>query len=110
MYYQTADVFCAPATGEESFGIILLEAMAASKPIVASAIDGYSSVMTHGVQGLMVPPRDEQALANALIQLLSDKSLRQEMGARGRLKAEECSWPNVAKRVFEYYIRVLNGS
>lgn len=109
-YYQTADVFCAPATGEESFGIILLEAMAASKPIVASANDGYSSVMRHGVQGLLVPPRDEQALASALIQLLSDKSLRQEMGAKGRLKAEECSWPNVAKSVFEYYLRLLNDS
>jgi phosphatidylinositol alpha-mannosyltransferase len=108
-YYRTADVFCAPATGDESFGIILLEAMAASKPIAASAIEGYSSVMSHGVEGLMARPRDEQDLANALVQLLSDEPLRREMGARGRLKAEECSWPNVSRRVSEYYTSLLNG-
>jgi len=67
-------------------------------------------VMSHGVEGLMVPPRDEQALASALIQLLSDEPLRREMSERGRLKAEECSWPNVARRVNEYYTSLCNSS
>jgi phosphatidylinositol alpha-mannosyltransferase len=106
-YYKTADVFCAPATGEESFGIVLLEAMAASKPIVASANEGYASVMSQRVEGLLVPPEDGQAIASALISLLGDESLRQEMGARGRLNAEIYSWQNIAQRVMDYYGSLL---
>lgn len=107
-YYQTADVFCAPATGGESFGIILLEAMAASRPIVASAIEGYASVMSHGAEGLMVPPKDVQAIANALLKLLNDEPGRREMGLRGHQKSENYSWPNVAKTVNEYYLNIYN--
>ena len=109
-YYKTADVFCAPATSRESFGIILLEAMAVGKPIVATNIDGYASVVTHGEEGLLVPPKDSRGLAQALISLMSDETLRQQMGAKGRLKAEEYSWEQVAQRVFDYYVRVLSES
>ncbi len=106
-YYQTADVFCAPAIGSESFGIILLEAMAMSKPIVASNIEGYASVISHGVDGLLVPPADKNKLAQALISLLNDEALRKEMGAKGRIKALEHSWERISQRVFDYYVRVL---
>jgi len=107
-YYKTADVFCAPAIGRESFGLILLEAMAVGKPIVASDIEGYASVLTHNVEGLLVPPGDKEMLARALISLLADGSLCREMGAKGRAKALGYSWERVAQSVLNYYIRVLS--
>ena len=106
-YYKTADVFCAPATGWESFGIILLEAMAVGKPVVASNIDGYASIVTHGAEGLLVPPKDDERLAQALITLLTDETLRQQMGARGILKAAEYDWKHVALQVLAHYTEVL---
>jgi phosphatidylinositol alpha-mannosyltransferase len=108
-YYKTADVFCAPATGWESFGIVLLEAMAVGKPIVASDIDGYASILTHGAEGLLVPPKDDKSLAQALISLLNDEKLRQEMGAKGILKAKEHDWENVARRVEGLYRETLSA-
>jgi len=107
-YYKTADIFCAPATDCESFGIVLLEAMAMGKPVVASDIEGYAMVVAHGVDGLLVPPRDSKMLAQALISLATNEPLRQQMGAKGRIKAQEYAWKHIAQRVLDYYVRVLS--
>ncbi len=109
-YYKTADVFCSPATGRESFGIVLVEAMAVGKPIVATNIAGYASVVTDGEEGLLVPPKDSQSLARALISVLSDETLRQRLAASGSSKAAEYSWEQIAQRVFDYYLKVLGQS
>lgn len=105
-YYRSADVFCAPSTGMESFGIVLLEAMAAGVPIVASDIDGYRNVMDDGLQGVLVKPEDPAELAAALVSLLRDPARRSAMGARGREKVQRYSWRVVAARVLEYYAAV----
>jgi phosphatidylinositol alpha-mannosyltransferase len=108
-YYRSADIFCAPATGGESFGIVLLEAMACGKPVIATSIQGYASVLADGDEGLLVPPKDDEALAQALLSLLHDKSLRLQMGDKGKIKAEKYSWPNVAQQVMDYYNSLLSN-
>jgi len=101
--FRTADVFLAPATGKESFGIVLLEAMAAGAPIVASDIHGYKGVLRRGEQGLLVPPREPKALAAATARLLADPVLRAAMSQSGRERAEEFSWDRVTAKVEAYY-------
>ena len=101
--FRTADVFCSPATGRESFGIVLLEAMAAGAPIVASDIHGYKGVVRRGREALLVPPKDHKELAAALGRLLRDRELAASMAASGLVRAEEFSWPRVTAKVDDYY-------
>jgi phosphatidyl-myo-inositol alpha-mannosyltransferase len=106
-YYRTATVFCAPSTGFESFGMILLEAMAAGVPIVASDITGYRSVVENGMEGLLAPPKDEQAIARAVIELLRDPARRVQMSAAGQRKAAQHDWDLIAQRVLTYYEQLI---
>lgn len=82
-WYAAADCCCFPATGRESFGIVLLEAMATGVPVIASDIPGFRDVVTHGVEGELVPPRDVEGLAAAMVRLAGDEKLRRELGRRG---------------------------
>ncbi|MEE9199681.1 MAG: glycosyltransferase family 4 protein [Dehalococcoidia bacterium] len=107
-YYNTAHIFCAPATGKESFGIVLLEAMAAAKPVVASNIGGYAGVMTDGVEGFLVPPKREEDLASALAVLIEDESLRAEMGRRGWDHVQDFSWDKIADRIMDVYTNAIS--
>ncbi len=106
-YYRTADVFCAPNTGHESFGLILVEAMAAGRPVVATNIPGFTTVVTHGRDGLLVPPMNEHSLADALLLLLNDKAKREEMGRNGRVTALKYDWQGISRRVLDYYERTI---
>ena len=101
-YFATADVFCAPSTGQESFGIVLLEAMACGKPIVASNIDGYREVVTNRREGLLVPVKDKDALAQALVELLTHRDRREEMAQEGLRTVQQYSWSRVARWILDY--------
>src|SRR5215813_10558892 len=103
-YYQRCEVFCAPNTGQESFGIVLLEAMAAGAPIVASDIPGYRDVVTNGEEGLLVEAQDPEAIAAAIGQLLDNADLRESMRLAGQAKARLYDWPRVAAQVLDYYL------
>ena len=80
--------------------------MASGCPVVASNIGGFGAVLTHGVEGLLVRPKDGDALAEALLQLVDDPGMRASMSAKGRERAQHFSWERVSQRVLSYYERL----
>lgn len=108
-YYRSADVYCSPATGGESFGIVLLEAMASGLPIVASDIEGYHDVVENGREGVLVPPRSPRHIAEAVVALAHNSEERSRMAAAGRAKALQYDWKQVTDRVEEVYREVLDS-
>jgi phosphatidylinositol alpha-mannosyltransferase len=102
-----ATAFCAPSLRGESFGVVLLEAMAAGTPIVASAIEGYQNVARAGQDALLVPPGAVGALRDALRRLLDDRALGARLTASGRERAEQFSMRRLADRYLELYARAL---
>ena len=108
-YYASADVFCAPSLGGESFGIVLAEAMAVGLPVVCSDIGGYRDVVRDGSEGLLVPPRDPEALATALGGLLDNPARRAAMGEAARGAARRYAWQVVAAEIAEVYQAARSG-
>ncbi len=102
-YYSSADIFCAPATGGESFGIVLLEAMASGVPVVATEVPGYMSVLEPGRDSLTVRPKGWAELGATLVVLARDAELRARMGAYGHQKARRYAWDAVASQVIDVY-------
>jgi phosphatidylinositol alpha-mannosyltransferase len=106
-WYATGDIFVSPALGHESFGIVLAEAMASGCAVVASDIPGYRSVVQPGVNGVVSPPGDVPALAEAITALVEDPERRAALAQRGRARALEFAWPHVTDRIEAVYRDVL---
>jgi len=102
-----ATVLCAPSLHGESFGVVLLEGMAAGTPVIASDIEGYRNVARADVDALLVPPGDVDALSNALRKIFDNEGLRNRLVKAGRERAEEFSMARLAERYLELYERVL---
>jgi len=106
---RAADVFCAPSLHGESFGVVLLEAMAAGTPIVASDLPGYRNVARAGEDALLVPPGDPDALAAALGRVLADRSFGDELVESGHGRAAEFGMERLAERYVEMYAAVRSA-
>ena len=106
-YYASADVFVAPSTGRESFGLILLESMASGTPVVSTMIPGYSAVIRNGIDGVLVEPKDPQALAMGIVRVLADADLRQRLVASGLKHVKQFSWSVVAEQLLTLYQRAI---
>lgn len=109
-YYATADIFCAPATGGESFGIVLLEAMASGIPVVCTEVPGYLTVAEPGRDSLTVRPGRPAELGQTLTLLARDPELRQRLGRAGLEKAQRYSWSSVTAQVLEVYREAREAS
>ncbi|PJF28452.1 MAG: hypothetical protein CUN53_00280 [Phototrophicales bacterium] len=110
-YYNAADVIALPSQLQESFGMILIEAMACGKPVIASRLPGVRTIVRDGEDGLLVAPNDVGALTAALRTLLTDSDQRAEMGRAGRRKVEaRFSWDNITMRLEALYAEVIGSA
>ena len=106
-FLRSVDVYCAPNLLGESFGVILIEALAAGAPIVASDLDAFARVLEHGEAGVLVRRGDPTALAGALCELLADPARRAELAARGSEVAAGYDWDVLARRILAVYETVV---
>jgi phosphatidylinositol alpha-mannosyltransferase len=109
-YFASSTIFCSPAIGQESQGIVLLEAMAAGRPPVAFAIPGYRDVVSHDADGWLVEQVGAQPLAKGLAEILRDEKRLARLAETGRLTALGYAWPSVAERIEAQLERALRSS
>jgi glycosyltransferase involved in cell wall biosynthesis len=105
-YLKGADVFCAPSLHGESFGVVLIEAMAAGTAIVASSLDGYRNVATDDIDAMLVEPGDVGKLAKALAEVLANPRLRAKLTAAGATRADDFSMTTLARHYADHYRRL----
>ena len=108
--HAACDLFLGASVGGESFGVVLVEAMAAGLPVVASDIPGYREVVRDGVDGLLVPPRDPAAAAVAVMRILDNAALGERLRAAGVERARTYDWSAVTARLTAIYERAATGA
>ncbi len=106
---RSADVYCAPNLGGESFGIVLVEAMAAGTAVVASELDAFRRVLRDGQAGLLVPIGNSDALAEAIDSVLGDPDRRRALVNTATSVVAEYDWPVVAEQILRVYETVTVG-
>jgi phosphatidylinositol alpha-mannosyltransferase len=106
-YYKSADLYTSPAVGGETFGIVLVEAMASGTPVAASNIPGYRQVIRDGENGLLFDFRDPALYARILVKGLRERTLRERLVEEGLKTAQQLSWERIAGRIEEIYFEIL---
>lgn len=107
-YYASCDIFVAPALGGEAQGIILLEAMATKKLVIASDIEGYKTVIKDKENGLLFKANSFEDLAQKILLILENKELKKEIEQNAYLTAQNYSWEKIGKMVEDYYYYLIN--
>ena len=95
-YYCGSSVYVSPAVGRESMGIVLVEAMACGRAVVASDIPGYNEVIQHDTNGLLVPQRNPVSLSQAVVSVLENKRTRERLELGALARADDFAWTRIA--------------
>ncbi len=106
-YFTTCDIFCSPAYTGESFGIILLEALASGRTVIAADIQGYRTVIKDGYNGILVRPKDTDAITDAVLRIIANKELKNKLIENGLQSVRQYSWKAVAEQVEGFYYKKM---